>query len=201
MAWIISVVLLGGGKQLGMRKISFTGMLWKYCVLSVPDLVYSFMPATVIGPNDAVERAIRRAVIEVHTLKDAAQPLIHACKISAESEVDLSDIKFSAKKGDTLAIVFAKPDKRQELLDSVGKDNNSRKGVATSSTLQGSAGASVDVGEREVLKDSDEFILGDSSVPKSVGAAELEPISDDTWLAVSLRDPTFKFAVSESDLS
>ncbi|MCJ1250805.1 hypothetical protein MMC30_008033 [Trapelia coarctata] len=154
-----------------------------------------FMPATVLGPNDAVERAIRRAVIEVHTLREAAQPLTHACKISTEGEVDLSDIKFSAKKGDAFAIVFGKADRRHELLDSVGKENNSGKGIAILSTMQGSAGASVEIDEREAVKTSDEFILGDSSVPKSIGAPELKTVNDGTWLAVSLQEPTLKFAI------
>jgi len=158
------------------------------------------MPATALGPNDAVQRAIRRALIEVHTLGEAKQPLTHACNISQESDVDLSNITFSAGKESTLALVFGNPGRRQAILDSVGKSHTSGKELTTSSTMQGSAGSSMDILERDVVRDSDEFILGDFSVPKSVGEPAIEPMSDDTWLAVSLRDPTLKFAVSESEL-
>ena len=159
------------------------------------------MPAEVLTPNDAVRRAVRRAVIEVHALRRAAQPLTHACKIPAESEVDFSDMKFSTKKRNTLVIVSSEQDKIREILDSVEKDYNSGEEVVASSTVQGSTGTTVDVNEREVVRDSDEIILRDSSVPENIEEPELELISDDTWLAVSLGDPTVKFAVRESDLS
>lgn len=158
------------------------------------------MPATALGPNDAVQRAIRRAVIEVHTLGEAKQPLTHACKISPESDVDLSNITFSAGKGSAPALTYNNPGRRQAILDSVDKSQTSGKGLTTSSTMQGSAGSTMDIVEREVVRDSDEFILGDSFVPKSVGEPAIEPINDDTWLAVSLRDPILKFAVSEREL-
>ena len=99
------------------------------------------------------------------------------------------------------AVVFGKLDKRQEILDSVNSVKTSETETAASSTMQSSIGSSTDAGEREVVRDSDEFVLGDSSGPKSVGVPELEPIRDATWRAVSLRDPTVKFAVSESSLS
>ena len=145
----------------------------------------------------AIRRGVRRAVIEVYTLKDEGRPLSDATRAIADQSPDLSGITF-AFTGDgpssTTSITYQDPTSKIDLLSSMSGE------LQADTTVD-----PLDMEEGELLTDTSRIdaeavsaTSGSTDSPAETVDAEVEDteiLKDSTWLNVSLRDEDVKFAV------
>ncbi|MCJ1285603.1 hypothetical protein MMC26_004944 [Xylographa opegraphella] len=172
----------------------------------------SFISPLKLESNDDVKRAIRKAVVEVHMLKQVDRPLAEVTQFPLESQFDFSSVTFvKAESGivsidngdveDKSGILYAMthPDDVAELdgivasdkvaevqaeepTDTLGKDDMSREAMESHLKF-GDFTITQDTLEREVPN------------PENAEKPVSSKVEDQTWMGISLEDQMMKFAV------
>lgn len=152
-----------------------------------------FMSSSKLVSRGDLENAIRRAVIEVYTLVEAGRSPRDATKALDDRIVpDISSVRMSVASDGSSAVVFPNVKTRQDLLDSTVKAKSIKKilKVKTKNTESAALGTS-DLSSVTITS-VDQAIPGEITRADSI---EAEPLKDQSWLDVSLKDPVIKFAV------
>ena len=133
------------------------------------------MPPQKLQVGEELEYSIRRAMVEVFTLRSAGRPLNDATNALDDHIIpDISNVKFSQAKDGLVTLTFPNDQVREYVL---------------ASTV-----ASKPVEEvREAQVESKLFDQDGGSMLNAVKATPKR--SDRIWLTISLKDPQIKFAV------
>ena len=164
------------------------------------------MPTDSLLSDEEVKHAVRRATIEVFAVKEAKLPLTTVCQIPVNSDLDISDIKFTRSKGKT-SIGFGHGITQKDIIDLINTDETNKTTAMPSLTAQEDDESTIEISNSDVKFEqstvSNEVIHSELSVAQSdiptVASlqitSEVVPVHDDTWLAVPLGNSTIKFAV------
>ena len=152
-----------------------------------------------IEAQDDIEKSIRRAMIEIFTLREAGRPLNDATNAVDDRVIpDISNVTLSQAPDGLVSIKFRNEQTRQDILDSTLKSEpvEAILEVQSETKTTSSAGSTnletLDATPVQDIKPEDQHALA-----KPAHAGTTTPSAkEENWSKITLNDPTLKFAVS-----
>lgn len=191
-------MLQGGGKKPGTKNINSMGMYNSSCANDFLNSSLRFMTTSKVGSVDAIKQAVRRAVVEVLTLKNARKRLTYATRMPVDEIVNISHFKFLKTANGTILMDFQGSKKQHDTLASIPNDSTVL-GADTLSKMRANGEVSEEPSESiripRNISTSQDSNAEEPSLAGTTGTLEFEAVDDEIWMELSLEDQMMKFAV------
>ncbi|MCJ1355689.1 MAG: hypothetical protein MMC33_005681 [Icmadophila ericetorum] len=152
-----------------------------------------FMAPTISDSKEEVAKAIRRALIEIYTLKEEGRPFIDAAYALDDKIIpNFGRVSFSISEDGSVSISFPDEETHRAVLQSVVKSEPVEEVLEVPEEA-----AQVEAPHAESTTTEDLELASASKLDEpTVQISEVsEPVADDSWISVSFTDPALKFAI------
>ena len=162
---------------------------------------HSFMRPAKLDSNDAVERAIHKAIVEIYMLKQVNEPLSQASQFPTESQFDFSNVKFTRAENGSITIDNGDIGDKSSNLNSITELGKAAGSEAKASTViqrrdevpEEALESNLELGDIATTQD----ITGEGiAIAEGTKTSDVQKLDDKTWMSISLEDQIIKFAVS-----
>ncbi|MCJ1392172.1 hypothetical protein MMC18_005039 [Xylographa bjoerkii] len=159
-----------------------------------------FMSPTKLESNDAVKRVVRKAIVEIHMLKQVNKPFAEVTQFPLQSQFDFSSVTFVKAEDGIISMDNGGIENKSVTLDSIMSLDQAPEAEAEAPT----AIHSEDEVSREALETHLKF--GDIAINQDTIGRQIsdtgntekpvpQRVDDEIWMGISLEDQMMKFAV------
>ena len=154
-----------------------------------------FMSSTIKDSREDVAKSIRRALIEIYTLKEAGRPLTDAAyALDDKITSSLGGVSFSTSADGSVKVLFPDEETQQAVLQSIVESKSAEEVLEIDEEVV----AEVEV-EREDSTTTEDLKTDparklEEPPPQTIKA--FEPVADDSWIPIAFPNADLKFAVS-----